>query len=81
MGRRDSMIDDEALQTTLIMEDPPAPVGERPLKRKRLKPYSCDECEVTFRSPGGQKVHIDSVHLGLRPFKCCLLYTFDASYA
>ena len=34
------------------------------------KAHACDQCESSFDSPAKLKIHIDSVHLGLKPHKC-----------
>ena len=34
------------------------------------KAHPCDQCEMSFDYLSGLKLHIDSVHLGLKPHKC-----------
>jgi KRAB domain-containing zinc finger protein len=34
------------------------------------KPFPCDQCESSFDRANALKIHIDSVHLGLKPHKC-----------
>lgn len=37
---------------------------------KLLRKHQCDKCEARFKRPEHLKLHINSVHLKLRPYKC-----------
>merc|ERR1711971_276698 len=41
------------------------------------KAHPCDQCESSFDRPIGLKIHIDTIHLGLKPYKCTQC---DAAY-
>ena len=34
------------------------------------KPFPCDQCEYSTDRPAKLKIHVDTVHLGLKPHKC-----------
>ena len=37
---------------------------------KKLKPYTCNECDDAFGDIGHLQIHIDSTHRKLSPYKC-----------
>ena len=51
------------------MEDPPAPVGERPLKKPKLS-EPCGKCGKVLSNAFNMKTHIAAVHDELKPFRC-----------
>ena len=48
-----------------------APKARKPQAAKNgpKKPFPCDQCEGSFDRAGKLKIHVDSVHLGLKPLK------------
>ena len=67
-----------------IDEDEPktkkfSPEAENPQETKTLpqkaRNHFCNECDASFTCPVDLKRHIDSVHLGKKPFKCNIVDT------
>ena len=56
-----------------------SPEAENPQETKSLpqkaRNHFCNECDASFTCPVDLKRHIDSVHLGKKPFKCNIVDT------